>query len=617
MHIRINDFAGTFPKVHPTKLPDYASLSCVNVMVDSGILEPTKEATTSEGSGLETYPNFKSAIFFQYNDITYKKFSRSLVRFNFSPVHDSYRLYWTKEDGDGVLMFSDWDIGIGAFQGQLTSDGFEYIAGMPAPKVDQAVIGGISLPPPDPDAEDDEQAYELPTELQNVITEVFKKVQAENSSGVKKKEAEISDAVADVISDLDKSIEARVYAFTYVNTFGDESAPGVIEKVIFLTKGESPTITIPYAAGEREALVKDYGVDAIRVYRSVTNSLGVAQFLFVKHADFALLSDGIAITDDLPQGSVKIGEPMVTMNYDPPRDNMKGLGVTDSGVGYGYVERTICLSEPYTLYAWPRYYELSSQHDVMGLGHYDDTIVVATKGNPMLIAGSEPESMGILSLPLYEGCVSSRSMVNLNYGCMYASNNGLVLVTTNSAKLLTENVFSAQDWQKIKPSSIHASAYKNGYLFFWDNGTEKGSGYIDLNNGNKGVMWFDDHALNTFMNDGILQMIDDGVIAKYKTFNPEYGEPTNDKVYKWQSKLFNIDTPRRMLAAQVIADDYSSNIIFRVYGNGVLIHESLVKDARPFRVSNHSVKYDFSIEVEAGVSIREIAMGETMRDLIV
>lgn len=617
MHIRINDFAGTFPKVHPTKLPEYAAQSCINVMVDSGILEPAKDATTSEGSGLETYPNFKSAIFFQYNDITYKKFSRSLVRFNFSPVHDSYRLYWTKEDGKGVLMFSDWDIGIGAFQGQLTSDGFEYIAGMPAPKVDKAVITGISLPPPDPDAEDDEQAYELPTELQNVITEVFKKVQAENSSGVKKKEAEISDAIADVISDLDKSIEARVYAFTYVNTFGDESAPGVIEKVLFLTKGESPTITIPYAAGEREKLVKDYGVDAIRVYRSVTNSLGVAQFLFVKHADFALLSDGIAITDDLPQGSVKIGEPMVTMNYDPPRDNMKGLGVTDSGVGYGYVERTICLSEPYTLYAWPRYYELSSQHDVMGLGHYDDTIVVATKGNPMLIAGSEPESMGILSLPLYEGCVSSRSMVNLNHGCMYASNNGLVLVTTNSAKLLTENVFSAQDWQKIKPSSIHASAYKNGYLFFWDNGTEKGSGYIDLNNGNKGVMWFDDHALNTFMNDGILQMIDDNVVTKYKTFNPEYGEPTNDKVYKWQSKLFNIDTPRRMLAAQVIADDYSSNIIFRVYGNGVLIHESLVKDARPFRVSNHSVKYDFSIEVEAGVSIREIAMGETMRDLIV
>lgn len=461
--------------------------------------------------------------------------------------------------------------------------------------------------------------------ITDIINEVFKKVNDQNnSSGVVKKESELSDVVAAIINGLPEHAEARVYALTYVNRFGDESAPGVINEVLYLTKGDTPTLTIPYAAGEREALVRDYGINAIRLYRSVTNSSGAAQFLFVKEYLLTMTGSAVVLLDDMPYGSAQIGEPMVTMNYDQPRIGMKGLGVTDDGVGYGYVDKTICLSEPYTLYAWPRFYELSSQHSIMGLGHYDNTIVVATKGSPMLISGSEPESMGILSLPLYEGCVSSRSMVNLNHGCMYASDNGLVLVTTNSAKLLTENAFSASDWQKIKPSSIHASAYKNGYLFFWDNGSTKGSGYIDLNNGNKGVMWFDDHALNTFLNGNSVQMVTAGLdplgVPKsfYKTFNPEYGEAFTLKTFKWQSKKFNIDTNKRMLAAQVIADSYGNGAItFRVFGNGVLLHESSVNNERAFRVSNHSAKHDFSIEIESSVPVREVVLAETMRDTIV
>lgn len=622
MHIRINDFAGTLPKLHPTKLPDHAAQTCSNVMVERDILSPINKASNAHPSNIVGRENFASAMFFQHDGVTYKKYDNSIVRFAFSPVHDAYRLYWSTEDSKKPLMFNDWNVG-GAGGNELITDNFDYIAGMTPPVVRDIVITGINPPVITPPATPDAPATY--STLEDIINEVFKKVNDQkNSSGVDKKEGEISDAVTTIINALPEHAEARVYALTYVNRFGDESAPGVIEKVLYLSKGDTPTLTIPYAVGEREAMVRDYGINAIRLYRSVTNSLGVAQFLFVKEYLLTMTGSSVIIIDDLPYGSTKIGEPLVTMNYDPPRIGMKGLGVTDDGVGYGYVEKTICLSEPYTLYAWPRFYELSSQHTIMGLGHYDNTIVVATKGSPMLISGNEPESMSVLSLPLYEGCVSSRSMVNLNHGCMYASENGLVLVTTNSAKLLTENAFSTEDWQKIKPSSIHASAYKNGYLFFWDNGVKKGSGYIDLNNGSKGVMWFDDHALNTFLNGNVVQMINKGtaamggVISKYASFNPEYGEPFTSKVFKWQSKTFNLDTPKRMLAAQVVADEYPLGaIIFRVYANRVLLHESVVKDCKPFRVKNHSVKHDFSIEIESSVPVREVVLAESMRDTIV
>ncbi|WP_105245460.1 hypothetical protein [Psychrobacter sp. Marseille-P5312] len=626
MHIRINDFAGTLPKLHPTKLPDYAAQSCQNVMVEHGVLTPSNQASNSYASNIVGAENFVSAMFFDHDGKTYKKFSNELAKFAFSPVHDAYRLYWTTEDKKAPLMFNDWDVGGASDEYELVTDNFDYIAGLPAPEVKDTVITGITPPVVEQEPVEGEEPAEPITyaSITDAIKDMFKKaMDGQNSSGVDKKEGEISDAVAEIIANMPDDVEARVYALTYVNRFGDESAPGVIEEVLYLTKGDEPILTIPYAEGTRTKLTRDYGINAIRLYRSVTNSIGVAQFLFVKEYLLTMTGDSVTLIDDMPYGSTQIGEPLVTMNYDQPRVGMKGLGVTNSGVGYGYVDKTICLSEPYTLYAWPRFYELISQHTIMGLGHYDNTIVVATTGNPILISGSDPESMSVLSLPLYEGCVSPRSMVNLNHGCMYASENGLVLVTTNSAKLLTESVFSTRDWQDIKPSSIHATAYKNGYLFFWDNGGDKGSGYIDLNDGSKGVLWFDEYALNTFLDGNLVQMINKdtaamgGIISKHTSFNPEYGEPFTSKTFKWRSKTFNVDTPRRMLAAQVVADNYPADAItFRVYADQVLLHESKVKSNKPFRVKNHSVKRDFSIEIESSVAIREVVLAETMRDTI-
>lgn len=600
MHIRINDFAGTLPRLHPTKLPDYAAQSCLNAMVEHGILSPSKKADQSFTSNQSGLDKFLSAVFFQNNDKTYKKFSNSLVSFAFSPVHESYRLYWTTEDDSRALMFNSWRVGD---TGDLVTDNFDYIAGMPPVDASNISVTGANSVVP----------------ASNILN---KNKSANSSSNTKKTDDEISDQIAAAL-EVEGDIEARVYAFTYVNRFGDESVPSVKEDVLYINKGVSPILNIPYSSGTREMLTRDYGVTKIRLYRSVTNSLGVAQFLYIKEVGLSMTGNAITITDDVPKGSLMIGEPLPTINYDPPRLGMKGLGVTDSGVGYAYIDKTICFSEPFILYAWPRYYELSAKHRIMGIGHYDNTIVVVTTGNPILINGESPENMGALSLPLYEGCVSSRSMVNLNHGCMYASENGLVLVTTNSAKLLTEGMFATDDWQKIEPSSIHACAYKNGYLFFWNSGSKKGSGYIDLNNPNKGVLWFDDYALNAFLDNGQVQMItrqtDYYNVTKsvYAAFNPEYGQPASNKKFVWQSKIFNLDTPKRMLAAQVIADDYSAGVItFRVYANGILLHENFVSSAKPFRVKNHSVKHDFSIEIESSTPIREVVLGETMRDLL-
>ena len=454
------------------------------------------------------------------------------------------------------------------------------------------------------------------------FSNALKKRKIETTNPIaEKKEPEVTDAVTDGLLAVEEDKEARIYAFTFVNKFGDESAPTVLEQILYIKKGDMPALTLTYTPAEALKLTEEYGVNTVRLYRSLTDSLGRAQLLFVKDVPFELVDNKLMIVDELPKDSLLIGETIPTINYDPPRDNLKGLGVTDYGVGYAYVDKTVCLSEPYLLYAWPRYYEISSQHKIMGIGHYDNTIVIATKGNPILLNGLSPEGMGVISLPLYEGCVSSRSMVNLTFGCMYASSNGLVLVTVNSAKLITENLFTSEGWQALKPESIHACAYKSGYLFFWDNDTDKGCGFIDLANPNKGVMWMDDYAINTFNDEGILQKITTNISqtqSSYQTFNPDYGLQRTNKTLVWHSKTFNTDVPKRFLAAQVVCDSFdSATVICKVYGDGILIHTSNVTSSRPFRVANHSAKRDFSIRIESNIPVREVALGETMRDMII
>jgi len=147
MYIRITDFAGTYPKLHPTKLPDHAAQSCLNVMVEHGTLSPSREATTFDESNGFPYADFLSAIFFKHNGQTYKKFSNNLANYAFSPVHESYRLYWTTEDSNKKLMFSDWSVGNGVDEGELVTDGFDYIAGMQPPNVTDLVVSGMTPPP--------------------------------------------------------------------------------------------------------------------------------------------------------------------------------------------------------------------------------------------------------------------------------------------------------------------------------------------------------------------------------------------------------------------------------------------------------------------------------------
>ena len=588
MQIKIKDFAGMYPKIHPTQLPESVAQNCMNVVLNNGILTPVYSAS-AVNYGNAGWNGFKSVVQWKVGNRDKHWFNTEIVRFAFSPVNEAYRLYWTYEQRNAALTFRNWTPVEGSEE--LLGGGNDYKAGLPAPNKltfssDTLTTPPVApvVPPPEPPVEGAppvEPAPEPPP----------------------------------------IEFEARSYVVTYRNMLGDESAPSLASEVVYATEATPPTVVISLTTAERDALNAEYGATGMLLYRTVTDSSGNTDYYFVTYLDFSTMTaTGLIKTDRI--GAKYVIDPIATKDYDQPRVGMHGLGVTDYGIGYAYKEKIICLAEPYVMYAWPRKYELTTPQPIVAMGHYSNAIVVATDGNPILIIGLHPDSMSMTTLPLYEGCVSSRSMVNVSGGCIYASNNGLVMVSGNSAELITKDIFSPEDWQNLNPKTIFATQHNEGYLFFYDNGIRKGSCFIDIHNLRNGVLFYDGHGINAFVDyKGQATIIDvaplgSGKETCYYPFNPQ--SPTAGKVNKrldWHSKTFRMDRNTRMLAGQVIADNYNSSITFSIYVNRSLLYTCNVTNNKPFRIKNHSAAGDFSIKIESNVAIREVSIGETMRDL--
>ena len=112
-----------------------------------------------------------------------------------------------------------------------------------------------------------------------------------------------------------------------------------------------------------------------RIYRVATGSSGNAEYLFV-----AEIASSYVLPYSDTKDTSKLAESLPSINWKEPRNNMASLGLTAYGVAYAASGKIVCLSEPFFPYAWPRDYELTCDNDIVAIGHYDNYLIVGTKG---------------------------------------------------------------------------------------------------------------------------------------------------------------------------------------------------------------------------------------------
>lgn len=652
MRIRLNSFAGMFPKVHPTRLQENASQLAQDITLGAGVITPLSQTQTVLSGLSAGICQVWAYDIDRLGDYPWQMFNEpvSIAR---SPVFDEAkrRYFWSRNNAGGLMqtwfaysvtvsntslapawsLFNpntgQWDTSSGSGSNATTTiqtyPAKNYKVGVPAPTNKPLGKCYVMI------------EWQGTLTVENADFSKFSMVNTTSTGGI---------AIGNYVPDGDTPEEARSYVFTYVNEIGEESAPSPPSNVIFAplvdntafnsvnNKKLPPQIPMVelFIPQTEYAIIASEGyvpISKIRIYRTNVASNGNAEYQFVTEIGVTQNDTVIAGTQAQPVGTILfndkiassfLAETLPSQGWLPPSKALKSFGVSNDGFGYGFDAQynTVCFSEPYHLYAWQADYEISTRYPIVAMGHYDNVIVIATTGELMLAIGNSPEALTVITPEVGSGCVSMTSLVSTGVSCIYASDDGLMLVSGQSVQNITGNIFDRKQWQALNPKSIHGYFYQGLYIFFYDNGLSKAGYVLDLANLSQGVTQIEQWCVSGYVDhkhNELYLLMGGGWGNSLVKFNPNtiggFIEGT------WQSKKFNMDTPKRMLAGQVIADSYN-NVKLTVVGDGKLIGQYKVKNSQPFRIHNHSVKRDFVITVTTSDVVREVAIGETMRDML-
>lgn len=244
----------------------------------------------------------------------------------------------------------------------------------------------------------------------------------------------------------------RLYVYTFVTDFGEESEPCPISADINWQAGQTVTLSGFQTPPAGRAISKQ------RIYRSQTSNQAGTDLFFLEERATTTSNFVDTYAPD------KFGEVLPSRDFNPPPDDLQGLISMPNGMLAAFSGKQLCFSEPFIPHAWPEKYRLTATYDIVGLGSYGTTVVAGTRGYPFVASGNAPESMIEEKIEVNLPCVNGRGMVDLGYSVAYPSNDGLVVVSSGGASIVTDKLYTRPDWQKLSPATLIGGQFAGRYF---------------------------------------------------------------------------------------------------------------------------------------------------------
>jgi len=405
--------------------------------------------------------------------------------------------------------------------------------------------------------------------------------------------------------------EDRSYIYTYVTTFGsvaEESAPSPATIISGVnTSGDSVTITsfsTPPAG--------NYNFTHRRIYRSVIGAT-TASYLFV--AEIPIATATYVDTKTIAQ----LGAALQSLYYTPPPSTLQGIVSMPNGLLAGFTGNQIWFCEPYLPHAWPAIYMLTTDYPIVGLGVFGNSLFVGTTRNPYMVTGTTPSSMMQEKLSLVQPCVAKKSIVSDQYGVLYASPNGLVSISPGSQEVMSNALYTREEWQLLNPSSMIGAVYNNMYFGFYQTIAGARKSIIILRGDNPPLATFDSNAKAKFV-----EPVTGTVYFLSAADNKIYSLDTNtaaNTVFTWRSKKFIHNRPTTYAALQLHADyvymaaNAGSYLTVNLYAEGQGVLTINMTSDEPVRIPNVTRSYYWEIEVVGNVPVRRITVATSVDEL--
>jgi len=420
----------------------------------------------------------------------------------------------------------------------------------------------------------------------------------------------------DPASSTADTLRSTSYVYTYVTTWGEESAPSS-ETAVFEVKSDQ-TVSVSTNAFPPDG----YNIAFWRLYRIAVGT---------KNAEFQFV-DEISVSDTSYQDSKSdsdLGAILETSDYTAPvspwsanafyytgqravsegtvyrciknvtklpaenpsidtasweiSDGLSGLTALSNGVLAAFDSNELYMSMPYIPYAWPLSYNLTAEYPIVSLGHYSNTLVVLTQGWPYLSDGLNPSAAGLTKIDSMQPCINRRGVVSGSNFVLYPSPDGLVSLGENGLSVLTSDVLTKKQWSDLQPDKFISFWYDGKYICFIEGSN---LGYIiNLNNG----ITIETITLDTSLrvwggyidieSDGLFLLCDRGDL----TYTVERYDAGTQLQYTWKSKPFSVPQYTAISAARV-KGDFSSGVTFTFFGDGAQVHQATISDSKPFRL---------------------------------
>lgn len=252
------------------------------------------------------------------------------------------------------------------------------------------------------------------------------------------------------------------YVYTWVSGLGEEGPPSPATTVNGkIDANYQITMTAP---GVLDTTGRN--LTTTRIYRTLVSDQGVASFFFVVELPIATLvyNDDAAVDTD---AVVALNEQLQSTTWSGPPADLQGLVTMPNGMVAGWRANEVWFCEPYVPHAWPVQYTIGVDPNIVGLGVYNQSLIILCDGQPYAATGVDPSAMSLSKIQPLEACTSQRSIVNTPNGVLYSSPNGLINITPAGAVNITINTILKSQWnENLHLSSLMASVISQNYYCY-------------------------------------------------------------------------------------------------------------------------------------------------------
>lgn len=344
--------------------------------------------------------------------------------------------------------------------------------------------------------------------------------------------------ITDLFTGLDPTPVTKALTYTYVNSLGEESAPAPV--AIIATTQDSMLHVDP--VGTPPA---GFDITKVRYYRTASGTAGDTDFFFHFEQTVATALLGVNIDNRA------LGEPIPTDGALTPPANLKNLTPMWNGMAAAISGKGVRVCAAFQPANWPLFNEfLPPDSTPVGLGVWGQRLLVLTTTQPQIITGASPEGLDMQPVD-GQACSSEPSIVSFNHGVAYACEDGLAYYGSTGPRLLTDSLFTRDDWQAMNPSTMLAGRYEGAYVCFYTDAASVRRGFILDPLDPQGIffldkgydaLWFDELQDALFVLDG----------TNIKKWDAAAGAPMTAT---FRSKVF-VTPPVNFSDFRIVADAY-------------------------------------------------------------